>query len=110
MINNLIQTYRPQFYDLSLLDIWSIIKSKWIILLVTTLAFIIIGVLLVVSMCCDLPFLMYGVMILEFAFCVVADRYIVKQYQGSLHNEAISRPSMRGQGVPSDPLYNTRTR
>lgn len=89
MINNLIQAYRSEFYDLSLAEIWSIIKSKWIILLITALAFIFIGTLLIVSLCCDLPFLMYGVIILEFVFCIVADRYIVKQYQGSLHNEAM---------------------
>ena len=26
---------------------------------------------------------------ITFVFCIVADRYIVKQYQGSLHNEAM---------------------
>ena len=88
-INNLIQAYRSEFYDLSPAEIWSIIKSKRIILLITTLVFILIGALLIVSLCCERPFLMYGVIILEFVFCIVADRYIVKQYQGSLHNEAM---------------------
>lgn len=89
MINNLIQAYRAEFYDLSPSDFWAIIKTKWIILLVTALAFILIAILLIVSLSCNLPILMYCAIIFEFVFCIVADRYIVKQYQGSLHNEAL---------------------
>lgn len=88
MINNLIQAYRAEFFDLSPSDFWRIIKSKWAILLVAAVVFVLIGILLAVSLRCKLPILMFCAIIIEFLFCIAADRYIVKQYQGSLHSEA----------------------
>ncbi len=89
MLYNFIQAYRAEFYDMSPSDFWAIIKSKWVILLVTALVFILIAALLIVSLCFDLPILVYCAIIIEFLFCIVVDRYIVKQYQGSLHSEAL---------------------
>lgn len=84
MINNLIQAYRAKFYDFSLSDIWAIIKSKWVTLLVSLLIFFLMTSLLVISICSNLPILMSIVIVFEFSVCTIADRYIVKTYQESL--------------------------
>ena len=89
MINNLIQAYRAKFYDLSPSDFWAIIKSKWRILLASLIVLVVIFVLLIVSLCNRLPLLIYLSMIFEFVLCIVADRYVVKQYQGALRSEAM---------------------
>lgn len=89
MINNLIQAYRAEFYDFSPADIWSIVKSNWRILLIPVLVFFLIVVLIFCFVYFNLHFLVYCAAFLEFILCVVADRYLVKQYQGIMHNRAL---------------------
>lgn len=112
MINNLIQAYRAEFFDLSPSDFWRIIKSKWAILLVPAVVFVLIGILLAVSLRCKLPILMFCAIVIEFFFCITADRYIVKQYQGSLHSEAahLERVKIFLETVyPNHSLYSAAT-
>ena len=89
MINNLIQAYRAEFYDSSLADLLTVIKSKWKILLIPILMLALTVSLILFSLYHQASLLMYIAIIPEIIFFTIADRYLIKQYRKIIRHESL---------------------